>query len=416
MKKGKSGILLILVVLIIALLAYVGAYGVKFTNYRVKPFSETISKGLDLVGGTSLLMEIDEDKVDSKTIDRTIELFSLRVNKDGVGEVSITPEGDKRIRIEIPGEYDTQNVLDTIGKTGNLQFVAPDGTVVITGTDVKDAAARMDEKGQYLVSLELNDTGKTKFAEATAKYLNQAISIKMDDEVISSPTVTTIINDGKASISPMESQEKANSLAGVIKSGALPVKVKAVSVKNVGPTIGGESLNLSIKAGIIGIILVMLFMILYYRGPGMIASISLVATITLILYIFALSGVVLSLSGIAGFLLTIGMAVDANVLIFERTKEELKLGKSLKTSIDAGFKRALSSIIDSNVTTIVAAVVLYYLGSGSVKGFAMTLMIGIIVSIFSAVVITKHLLNWSVNIKLINKPSHFGVKRRSENV
>ncbi|MEG1255458.1 protein translocase subunit SecD [Clostridium sp.] len=409
-KNGKSGIILVISVLLIGILAYAGLYGLNLGSYKINTFGNSIDKGLDLVGGTSLLMEIKDENVDADIIDRTIELISMRVNKDGVSEIPITQEGDNRIRIEIPGEFNTDKVLETIGKTGELTFEDPDSNVLLTGKEVKEAKAYISQENKALVSLELNEEGTKKFAEATKTFLNKNIAIKMDGETLTNPVVNAVISDGKAVIEGMSSLEEANSIANIITSGALPVSLEPSSVKTVGPTIGAEALSLSKQAGMIGIICVILFMIAYYRLPGVVASVSLVLYICILLIIFGEFGVVLSLAGIAGVLLTIGMAVDANVLIFERTKEELKAGKSIKSSVEAGYNRALSSILDSNITTIIAALVLYFLGSGTVKGFAVTLLIGIIVSIFTALFVTKFLLNNAVNAGWINKPSHFGVK------
>ncbi len=409
-KNRKSGVLVIIAVILIGLFAYSGLYGVNLGNYRIKTFGSSIDKGLDLVGGTSLLMEIKEEKVDQSVIERTIDLISMRVNSDGVSEIPITQEGENRIRIEIPGEFDTDKVLETIGKTGELTFEDPKGNVLLTGKEVKEAGAYISQDNKYVVSLELNEDGTEKFAEATKTFLNQNIAIKMDGEILTNPTVNAVISDGKAVIEGMSSLEEANSIASIITSGALPVKLEVSSIKTVGPTIGAEALSLSIKAGIIGMAFIILFMIAYYRVPGIVASVAIVLYVSLLLVIFSQFGVVLTLAGIAGLILTIGMAVDANVLIFERTKEELKLGKSIKTSVEVGYSRALSSILDSNITTIIAALVLYFLGSGSVKGFAVTLLIGIVVSIFTALFVTKFLLSNAVNAGWINKPSHFGVK------
>jgi protein-export SecD/SecF family membrane protein len=411
MKKGRSGFLLIISVLLIALLAYSGLFGLNLGDYRVKSFGQSISKGLDLVGGTSLLMEIKADNVDANVLNRTIELISMRINKEGTSEITVVPEGQKRIRIEIPGESDTDKVLNTIGKTGELTFVDPDGNVILTGKDVKEATAYMTQENENVVGLKLNEEGTKKFAEATEKFVGKPISIKMDEEVLTAPTVKAVINNGEAVITGMTTLEEANSIANIIQSGALPVPVEAVSVKTVGPTIGMEAIGLSKKAGMVGLLCVMLFMMLYYRAPGIIASVAVSLYVVLVLYAFSAFGVVLTLSGVAAVILTIGMAVDANVLIFERTKEELKSGKSIRSAVDSGFDRALTSILDSNITTIIGALVLYFMGTGAVKGFAVTLMVGIIISIFTALTITKFLLKHSINAGIITKPSHFGVKR-----
>ncbi|PRR77351.1 preprotein translocase subunit SecD [Clostridium liquoris] len=414
----KSTVLFILSVLIIGTLAYAGAYGIDNilgTGYRFKPFGETIKKGLDLQGGVSLVEEIQADKVDTATIDRTIELLSSRVNKLGVSETVVQREGSKRIRLEIPGIYDAKAVIDTVGKTGELKFVGPDKQVILTGKDVKDAIAQINpDNNQPIISLELNDEGTKKFAAATKKFVGQPISIYMDEELLTDPMVNEVIPNGKAQITGSKSLEEAKRQAGIIKSGALPVVVKPVEVKTVGATLGANALPLSVKAGVVGVGLVFLFMLLYYRIPGLIADIALTLYIVLVLSTFVSMKSILTLSGIAGFLLTIGMAVDANVLIFERIKEELRAGKSVRSSVDAGFHRALSSILDSNITTIIAAVVLYNLGTGSVKGFALTLMVGIILSMFTAIVVTRFLLKLAVDMGMLNSLAAFGVKRRVE--
>ncbi|KOA21081.1 protein translocase subunit SecD [Clostridium homopropionicum DSM 5847] len=410
-QKTNSTILFLVAVLAVGLLAYAGFFGFKNVfGYRVKPFTETINKGLDLQGGISVLEEI-KGNVDNDTLERTIEMLSMRVNPEGVKETTVQREGKNRIRIEIPGEFNSKKVLDTIGKTGKLEFKGPDGNVILTGTDIKDASAYLDDMGSPTIGLELKEAGAKKFADATSKFLNQRIAIYMDDEMLTNPTVSAVITNGKATITGSETLEEASRQANIIKSGALPVTLEAVEFKTVGATLGSNALPLSMKAGAVGISLVLLFMLIYYRGPGLMADIALIFYVVLVLGTFSAVKATLTLSGIAGFLLTVGMAVDANVLIFERIKEELKLGKSIRNAIDAGFGKALSSILDSNITTIIAAIILYNLGSGSVKGFALTLMIGIVLSIFTALTITRFLLKLSVEMGLVNSTSHFGIKR-----
>lgn len=406
-----STIIFLIVVLFIGVLGYTGAYGLEVGGLRFKPFSETITKGLDLQGGVSMVEEIQGDKVDQKTLDRTIEMISMRVNKMGVSETTVTKEGNNKIRIEIPGKYNADEVINTVGKTGELKFVGPDKQTIITGKDVKDSSAYFDDKNKPIIGLELNDEGTKKFADATTKFLGQPIAIYMDDQLITNPNVSVPITNGKAVIEGSKSLDEAKRQASLIKSGALPVVVKPVEVKTVGATLGANALPLSVKAGVVGISLVLIFMILYYRVPGFIADIALLIYMILVLGTFSAVNAVLTLSGIAGFLLTIGMAVDANVLIFERIREELKTGKSVRSSVDAGFHRALSSILDSNITTIIAGLVLYNLGSGTVKGFALTLMIGVILSMLTAVVITRFLLKLAVEMGMLNSLWCFGVKK-----
>lgn len=414
-KRGRSSALFVAAVLVILFLAFSGFKGFVLGGWQIKSFNDVIKKGLDLQGGVSVLMEIQEDQVTREQLESTKEHIALRVNKLGVAETIVTTEGEKRIRVDIPGAFDSQEIVDSLSKSGNLIFKGPQGDEILTGKDVKKASAVLNQQdGKPVVSLELNEDGQKAFAQATGKYVGQKISVYMDDEVLTSPTVQTQITDGNAMITGSTNLDDAKKLAGIINSGALPVTVKAVSVNNVGAQLGATALPNSLKAGILGIGLVFLFMISYYRIPGMLASVALTLYITLTLLIFSEIGVTLTLPGIAALLLTIGMAVDANVLIFERIKEELKKGISIKTAVKKGFENALSSIVDSNVTTILAGLILYFIGSGSVKGFAVTLMIGIIVSLFTSLIVTKLLVNLSVEIGLLNKLWHFGVKREGE--
>ena len=409
--KSKSSILFVISVVAIILLAFVGFKGIKIAGWEVKSFNNAITKGLDLQGGVSVLMEIQEDDVSSDVRQRTKQLLELRVNKIGVAETVVTEEGEKRIRIDIPGAYDSNEIVDGLSKTGNLEFKDADGNVVLTGKDVKDATAILDDTSRPVVSLELNADGQEKFAEVTANNIGKTISIYMDDEVVSSPVVQNTITNGKAVINGMSSMDEATKLAGVISSGALPVSIKAVSINNVGAQLGSEALPNAVKAGVIGIGIIFLFAIIYYRIPGIFASIALTLYITLVLLVFTELKVALTLPGIAALLLTIGMAVDANILIFERIKEELKNGISVKSAVKAGFENAMSSIVDSNSTTFIAALILYFIGSGSVKGFAVTLMIGIVLSLFTALIVTKTLMNLSIDMGLLKKKWQFGNKK-----
>ena len=360
-------------------------------------------------------MEIQQDEVSTEELEMTKEHLALRVNKLGVAETVVTTEGTKRIRVEIPGQFSSQDIVDSLSASGNLTFKGPDGEIILTGKDVKKASAQLDQQtGKPVVALELNDEGRQIFADATKKYIGQQISIYMDDELLISPNVQTQITEGKATITGNKTLEENKTLAGLINSGALPLTVKAVSVENVSAQLGTTAFPNAVKAGAIGIVIVFLFMIIIYRVQGFFASVALTLYITLTLLIFAEVGVTLTLPGIAAFLLTIGMAVDANILIFERTKEELRKGISIKSSIKKGSENALSSIVDSNVTTILCALILYFIGSGSVKGFAITLMIGIVVSLFTALIVTNTLIKLAVQGGLLNKVSYFGVKKEGE--
>lgn len=410
--KARSSIVLILTVALITVLGFLGFKGAIIGDWKVKSFDESITKGLDLQGGVSVLMEIKQDKVQREELEKTKEMLSLRVNKVGVSETVVTTEGDKRIRIDIPGQYDSKPIVDALSTTGELKFVGPDGVEILTGKDVKKATARISpQTGNPEVGLELNDDGKGKFAEATTKFVGKNIAIKMDDKELTNPVVNEPIMGGEAVVSGSKTLEEAKKLAGVVNAGALPLPVETATVKTVGAQLGATALPSAVKAGIIGVSLVLLFMIVYYRVPGLMAAISLAFYVIALIFCFEAIDATLTLPGIAGLLLTIGMAADAHVLIFERTKEELRAGKSIKTSIEAGMHNAMSSIVDSNLTTIIAAVVLYLFGSGPVKGFALTLMMGIVLSLFTAIVFTKFLMKLAVGMGILNKPSLFGVKR-----
>lgn len=411
-KNRKSAILFVICIIAIFTFAYLGFNGAEVGGWRIKTVDQSITKGLDLQGGVSVTMEIQDESVTKADLDKTKKQLELRVNKIGVSETVVTTEGDKRIRIDIPGKFDSASIVDSLSKTGELTFKSPDGEVLLTGSDIEEASVSSDSQtGVPEVSLELNATGQPKFAAATEKYLGQKISIYMDDEVLSSPTVNSVITQGKASITGSTSIEEAKTLAGLINAGALPVTVKAASVQTVGAQLGATAMPNAVKAGILGIGLVFLLMIIYYKIPGILSCLALTLYITLTLFVFGEVGATLTLPGIAAFLLTIGMAVDANVLIFERTREELAKGVSIKTAVKKGFEEALSSIVDSNVTTIIAALVLYFFGTGAVKGFAVTLMIGILVSLFTALVVTRFLVNRAVEMGLLSKLSHFRVKK-----
>ena len=413
--KKKSTVYFVLSVVVIAVLAYLGAFGLNIlgNSYRIKSFGETINRGLDLQGGVSVVQQITDKNVSNATMQRTIQLLSLRVNKMGVSETSVAKEGTDKIRVNVPGIFNTDQVLSTIGKTGQLKFVGPDNSTILTGSDVKSASVGTDpQTNKPVVNLQLNDSGTKKFADATQKYLGQQIAIYMDQDMLTNPRVDVAILDGKAQISgPNMTVDEAKHEADIISAGALPVTLKTVQVQTVSATLGSTALPMSVRAGLVGIAIVLVLMFIWFRRPGIMADIALILYVFLVLLVFSGIGATLTLSGIAGFLLTVGMAVDANVLIFARIKEELKLGKSIKSATKAGFQNALSSIVDSNTNTIIAGVVLYFLGSGVVKGFALTLIIGVLVSLFTALFVTKHLLNWAIDMGIISEPKHFGVKR-----
>lgn len=405
----------IISIAIIVFLAFAGFKGFEINGYQFKTFNDMITKGLDLQGGVSVTMQLEGDNITSKELEQTQQLLSLRVNKVGVSNTSVTTEGNDKVVVNIPGDYDSNSILDTLTTTGTLEFVSPDGSTILTGSDVSSASVYVNNEGAPVITLKLNSDGTTKFADATKEYLGQRIAIEMDGQVLTDPTVQSVISNGEATITGSSSLAEAKKVADIINAGALPVPVKVVSVQTIGAELGASALPDAMKAGAIGVLIIFLFMILNYRWAGFVSSMALSIFILLVLYAYVGVGVVLSLPGIAGLLLTIGMAVDANVLIFERIKEELRQGRSVSAAVKLGFHNALSSIIDSNVTTLIVAVVLYYFGSGEVQGFALTLLIGVIISMFTAIIITRFFMNLAVDSKLFSKPSMFGrIKRRDE--
>ncbi|MGB9813077.1 MAG: protein translocase subunit SecD [Thermovenabulum sp.] len=405
--RTKSLLKIALIFILAAFLAFSLLYGIKIGPYKQEPLAKSIKLGLDLQGGVYVLLEAEPkpgQELTEEKMNSAVEVIRRRVDQLGVAEPLITRQGSNRIRVELPGVKDSQKALEIIGKTASLRFVGPDGTLILTGDNVRDARAIYGQANEPMVSLKLDDEGAKKFAEATKKYLNQPIAILLDEEIISAPVVRAVITNGEAVIEGLESIDKAAELAALIRGGALPVDLVQREVRTVGPTLGADSLAKSIAAGKIGVILVILFMILYYRIPGLVADIALMIYVMLVLTIFIAIGATLTLPGIAGFILSIGMAVDANVLIFERFKEELRNGKTLRSALDAGFNRAMLTILDSNITTIIAAVVLFYFGSGPIKGFAVTLIIGILTSMFTAIVVTRMLLSNIIASRLfVNK-------------
>lgn len=414
--QAKSGMLLILIALFIGLVGYVLFNGVSVGVYDIGNVSQNINYGLDLTGGVNVVLEAqstDDEAVTAEKIESAMLTIRQRIDTLGVSEPTITKQGDSRIRVSIPSVSDQEEALDLIGKTAQLEFVGPDGTVILTGKDVVDSKGVMqtDSSGleKAVVTLKFSEEGTKLFADATQKYIGQAIQIKLDDEIISSPTVNVAITNGEAVIEGIGDIEEAGNLASLIRGGALPVKLVPIEVRTVGPTLGQNSLDKSIYAGMIGIALVLVFMLIFYRGLGIIADLALIIFIIIFMIILTALNVTLTLPGIAGLILTIGMAVDANVIIFERIKEEARLGKSLLTAIDNGFSRAFSTILDSNVTTLIAGFVLFFLGSGSVQGFAVTLILGILVSMFTAVVITKQLVILLVKTELFKSNSFYGI-------
>jgi len=395
--KGPSILVISVIVIALGLLSY----------FLYQPIMKNINLGLDLRGGLRVVLEAQEkegQKVTPDTIQKAVGILRDRVDKLGVKETALYPQGDDRVVVEIAGEDDPEAAVDILKNTAQLEFWDENGKVLLTGKNLKDAQARVTQNNQGAeVLLEFDKEGKRLFAEATTANVGKPIAIVLDGKVISAPTVEEPIRDGSARITGGFTAKEAQDLAVLLRSGALPVSFKVIEKRSVGPTLGADSLNKSIKAIIIGFIAILIFMLGYYRLPGLVADISLLLYALLVGGAMSLLGAVLTLPGIAGFALSIGMAVDANVIIYERIKEELRYGKTLRAAIEAGFKRAFWTIFDSNLTTLISAIVLMYLGTGPVKGFAVTLSIGIIASMLVALTFTRYLLKLGANICQNNK-------------
>lgn len=392
----------------------------------IPPIKDSMKLGLDLKGGVYVVMEAETDATgqELKTLMAQAQaVIEKRVNQMGLSEPVVTIEGEKRIRVELPGAEDAKAAIDTIGRTAQLEFVTADGKVILDGSKVKNAGVAIDTQNVgYVVTLEFNGEGSQAFQAATeAIVANQiksatpnmpdnAIMIVLDGEVISSPVVSSVISGGKAQIEGNFTDEEASQLSILIRGGALPVGLKEVQTSLIGPTIGLDALSGSLLAGAIGIAVVVLIMLLGYNIMGIAAVVALVLYILIDIWVLQLLGSVLTLPGIAGFILSVGMAVDSNVIIFSRIREEIKNGKTVRVSIDAGFRRAFATVVDSQLTTMLAGIVLYQLGSGPVRGFALTLMIGILASIFTAVFVTQSFLKVIGDSRTFSRKKYFGIK------
>lgn len=403
----RAVISLVAIVVVVAVCAYLGLFGFgkgTMINY-LKPWGDAISLGLDLRGGVYTVYQAEDNgdpDFDTK-MESTVSILTSRLTRQGFTEATVTRQGSDRIRVEIPNVSDPNQILTIIGTPAQLYFVDEDGNNLMEGSMVKNAQAAQDQDGKPCIAFELTDEGAKIFAEATAANLGKTISITLDGETISRATVNTVIAGGKGEITGNFTADEAKNLATLILSGALPLNLTQLEVSAISATLGVEALDRAIQAGVIGVILVMLFMLFRYRLCGLVADIALTIYIMIVVLLLAITGAQLTLPGVAGIILGIGMAVDANVVIFERIREEVKVGRPIGSAVRKGFSNALSAIIDSNVTTIIAAVVLYAFGTGSVRGFALTLGIGVATSLFTAVFVTHKLLDIFADMGIKNQ-------------
>ena len=382
--------------------------------FTLVPLAKSIRQGLDLQGGTHIVMQAEdtpENKVTPEAVTQVIALMQKRINEMGLTEPIIQREGANRIIIELPGEKDPKKAIETIGKTAVLQFKDEDGNVALTGEDLKTAQEQMDGNSRNpVVALQFTDEGGKKFAKLTADNIGRKIGIYLDGKLLTDPVVNEEIDGGNAVITGQRSLEEAKNLAILLRSGALPVKVSVMEVRTVGPSLGQDSKDKSVMAFTIGLSLTV-FMLAMYRMAGFVADTALLVYVLILLGILSALKATLTLPSIAGVILSIGMAVDANILIFERFKEEIAAGKVLRLAVQAGFKRAFTTIFDANMTVIITSAILFFLGSGTVKGFAFTLGLGVAVSMFTAITVSRTLLMLLIDASWIHNPWWFGGKR-----
>ena len=411
-----------LAVLVIIALVF-GWFVTLFGIGGVDSVKDALKYGLDINGGVYVVMEAQTDLTGdelAELMDQTRAVLDNRVNQMGVAESSVTIEGDKRLRVEIPGVDNAEEAIEAIGRTAKLTFILADGTIVVDGSNVKDAQIATDGSN-YKILLEFDSEGAGLFEEGTRKalsgevtssidgLLSNQIAIVLDNEIITHPEVKNVISGGNCEITGNYSKEEASTTAALIRGGALPVELVEIQSSVQTATIGADALDKSIVAGAIGLGIVFVLMLVFYGMLGLIADIALLLYVVLFLWAMVGMGVVLTLPGIAALILSIGMAVDANVIIFARIKEEIAAGKSIRVAVDAGFKNALTTVLDAQITTLIAAVVLFEVGTTSVKGFALTLMIGIVFSIFTAVVVTQLFISLLASSKKFAKNKYFGV-------
>ena len=392
MKKSKAAVILAVILAAFVGLAYYASIILSSTGIGE---DMSIPLGLDLSGGVSITYQVVDENPSAEDMSDTIYKLQKRVDSYST-EASVYQVGDDRITVEIPGVQDANEILEDLGNPGSLEFQMPDGSVFMTGDMVEDAqgATATDRYGnkQYIVSLKLTDEGAKIFGEVTSENIGKNLPIVYDGETISYPQVQSAITGGEAQITGMSSFEEADNLATQIRIGSLSLQLSELESSVVGAQLGSQAIASSLKAGAIGLAIVMVFMIVMYAVPGIAASLALAIYTTLVIATLYLFDITLTLPGIAGIILGIGMAVDANVIVFARIREEIATGKSVQTSMKIGFQKAMSAILDGNITTLIASVVLMVLGSGTVKGFAYTLMIGIILSLFTAMVVTRYIL------------------------
>jgi len=385
---------------------YVWLFLVIFVPALILYFNK-VKLGLDLRGGTSVVLQA-QGKIEPDTMSKVKNIIERRVNSIGVAEPVIQLSGNDKLIVELAGIKDPQKAIELIGTTAKLEFRIKNkdgsyGPVLLEGSALKTAGVSRDQVGMPSVSFELNSQGANTFAKITRENIGKQLAIMLDNKEQSAPTINSEINGGSGIITGRFSIEEANNLANLLKSGALPVEIKIVENRTVGATLGVDSIRQTGIAGLIALGVISVFMIAIYKIPGIVADIALLINGVLVLGLLSGIGAALTLPGIAGFILTLGMAVDSNVITYERVKEELRLGESLHDAVERGYENAFPAIIDGNITTLLVAAVLFFLGTGPIKGFAVTLSLGVVATVITGVFVSK------VILKLFIKT--FNIKR-----
>ena len=408
MRRGNIIKLVVLVLLVAAAVAL-----------SIKPLVDPVKGvllGLDLRGGVHLVLQAEPNKdgtpITKDDIDKAKAIIEKRVNDLGVSEPIVQTDYDKmRIVVDLAGVTDPDKAVDILKTTAKLTFRDPQGNVVLEGDDLKDAKGGQGQVSGYVVNLSFSSEGAKKFGDLTTQLIGQRLGVYLDDDLLTNPTVNTPILNGQAEITGYDTLESAANDAVLMRSGSLPVSMSIAEKRQVGASLGVDSLNKSIQAGLYGLIFIFLFMLVFYRIPGAVANFSLFVYALIVLWVFWGFRVVLTLPGIAGFILSVGMAVDFNIIIYERIKEEIRAGKSLRAGVESGFSRAFITVIDAHVTTLIAALTLYYFGTGAIKGFALTLGVGIVVTLFTGITFTRTVLRWIVGTNPKMNTTWFGVRR-----
>lgn len=382
-------------------------------------FKEPIKLGLDLKGGVYAVLEASPEKegeiIDSQTMDSLIEVLDRRINGIGVAESLVQKAGTNRVIIELPGVKDTTEAINMIGKTALLEFKIMDekgnlGETLLTGGALKKAQVGYGQLGDPQINFELKPEGAIAFAKITRENVGKQLAIVLDGKVQTAPVIKTEIPGGTGSISGNYTVEEAKRTATLLNSGVLPIKAEIIETRTVGASLGDESIKDSMVAAKVGVALIWIFMLLFYRMPGLLADIALMCFGIITFGLLNFLGATLTLPGIAGLILSAGMAVDANVIIFERIKEELRFGNTVRNSIKQGFSKGFVAIFDSNITTLIITTILFVFGTGAVKGFAVTLTIGTLASMFTAITITRVLLEIITEVFNVNNVKFFGVR------